>query len=736
MRVLPCRVTPRRALLTLVSLCLLSALLRTSLKKEDEENRTFLKGQCRLPPLEIWPSDLQQPTQEDEPSPLNCSLNGLRFVVEQAADHPPLPPPSLLSVDAWLDGGVLRLQQADNLSSIRCDLFPIIRLDDFRSIYGEVEEQVHDGHRPKHPHNMLLCQSESNFFPGKLFDWRTDSLLSQKRFYFCGSSAASAVRPQRQEELVNVLLLGIDSLSRLSWLRYLPRTMDLLQRLVQNRGGIFNLFNIVGDGTTANLLALLTGLFEQELPEARRFVAEMMPGQVGLLDASLSKEGGNRGEKASKTVLDEFPWIWKEYASSGGYATHYIEDTTNYGTFQYRLQGFGSRQTPVNSYGRPCLVAAAQDEARYGKRLGCTASTPTHKILLESMREFFHANAGLPRFSLTFLSEMIHEDPSQARLVDADLHELLQQIEEDDADWEARRGQKTGVPRLFANTLLVLFSDHGPRMGKARLSLQGKLEERLPLLAVLLPRRLVKAWPDALTAVRSNADRLCSPFDLHASLRHLLARQLLLTAPTSRGRSLFAPLPANRTCREIGAAEHWCACVNWVPVRPTPSAASAVVFGPRAGAVIWPAAVRQAAQALVTTLNDATRVLVSESRGQGVGAATPVRLIISAEFAQISEDVVRFRNSNDRDGRMPNLASEDPPDSVARKSRLAVRIHLLLEPADAHFEALLHTTQEASSYKVQSLEDIRRLDEYERHAKCLDSQRWSKARQLCICRGD
>nr|VZI30579.1 unnamed protein product [Spirometra erinaceieuropaei] len=228
---------------------------------------------------------------------------------------------------------------------------------------------------------------------------------------------------------------------------------------------------LANDGTTANLLALLTGFFEQELPEARRFVAEMMPGQVGLLDASLSKEG-NRGEKASRTVLDEFPWIWKEYASRGGYVTHYIEDTTNYGTFQYRLQGFGSRQTPVNSYGRPCLVAAAQDEARYGKRLGCTASTPTHKILLESMREFFHANAGLPRFSLTFLSEMIHEDPSQARLVDADLHELLQQIEEDDADWEASRGQKTGVPRLFANTLLVLFSDHGPRMGKARLSLQ------------------------------------------------------------------------------------------------------------------------------------------------------------------------------------------------------------------------------------------------------------------------
>ncbi|VDL99500.1 unnamed protein product [Schistocephalus solidus] len=95
--------------------------------------------------------------------------------------------------------------------------------------------------------------------------------------------------------------------------------------------------------------------------------------------------------------------------------------------------------------------------------------------------------------------------------------------------------------------------------------------------------------------------------------------------------------------------------------------------------------------------------------------------IVSVEFGQISEDVVRFRNSNDLDGRMPNLASEEPADSVTLKCRLAVRIHLLLEPADAHFEALLHTTQEAVSYQVQWLEDIPRLDEYEHHAKCLDS---------------
>ena len=57
---------------------------------------------------------------------------------------------------------------------------------------------------------------------------------------------------------------------------------------------------------------------------------------------------------------------------------------------------------------------------------------------------------------------MIHEDPSKAHYVDGDVADLLDQIDREDA-----RGWGP-----FANTLVVLFSDHGPRMGRARLSLQ------------------------------------------------------------------------------------------------------------------------------------------------------------------------------------------------------------------------------------------------------------------------
>lgn len=53
-------------------------------------------------------------------------------------------------------------------------------------------------------------------------------------------------------------------------------------------GNLFAGYNIVGDGTPAALLPILTGKTEKELPEARR------------------------GHSGANTV-DGFPWIWKKF---------------------------------------------------------------------------------------------------------------------------------------------------------------------------------------------------------------------------------------------------------------------------------------------------------------------------------------------------------------------------------------------------------------------------------------
>ncbi|VDO48408.1 unnamed protein product [Schistosoma margrebowiei] len=97
----------------------------------------------------------------------------------------------------------------------------------------------------------------------------------------------------------------------------------------------------------------------------------------------------------------------------------------------------------------------------------------THQVLLESLTEFFETYSDRPRFSLTFLSELIHENPAYVKLIDEDLSKLIQRIYYEDLMFNSGNMKASSSSRYpFANTLVVLFSDHGPRMGDARLSVQ------------------------------------------------------------------------------------------------------------------------------------------------------------------------------------------------------------------------------------------------------------------------
>ena len=100
----------------------------------------------------------------------------------------------------------------------------------------------------------------------------------------------------------NVLMFGFDSVSRMTFMRFLPKSYHYLIRelgsvVMKGRASVraprlaldlFSGYNIVGDGTPAALLPILTGKTEQELPEARR------------------------GQPDAQTV-DRFPWIWKKF---------------------------------------------------------------------------------------------------------------------------------------------------------------------------------------------------------------------------------------------------------------------------------------------------------------------------------------------------------------------------------------------------------------------------------------
>ena len=89
---------------------------------------------------------------------------------------------------------------------------------------------------------------------------------------------------------LDILVFGFDSVSRLTWMRNLPRSYEYL---VDHLGAtVLPGYSVVGDGTPQALLPILTGRTERELPEARRG----FPGA---------------------TTVDGHPWIWKELTRVG-----------------------------------------------------------------------------------------------------------------------------------------------------------------------------------------------------------------------------------------------------------------------------------------------------------------------------------------------------------------------------------------------------------------------------------
>ena len=65
---------------------------------------------------------------------------------------------------------------------------------------------------------------------------------------------------------LNILVLGIDSLSYANAIRKLPKVVEFLK---QNNALFFSGHTIVGDGTTPQLTAMLTGKYIEEQYEAR-----------------------------------------------------------------------------------------------------------------------------------------------------------------------------------------------------------------------------------------------------------------------------------------------------------------------------------------------------------------------------------------------------------------------------------------------------------------------------------
>ncbi|OAD55109.1 hypothetical protein WN48_05584 [Eufriesea mexicana] len=318
---------------------------------------------------------------------------------------------------------------------------------------------------------------------------------------------------------LSILVLGIDSVSRLNFMRSAPNTEKYLLETGWLR---FEGYNKMGDNTFPNLMAILTGLNQAQ--------------------------AYSRCKPTVPYMLDRCPFLWANFRNAG-YATAYGEDETSLNTFNYFKVGFVD--PPTDYYLRPYMLAC-EKLLKVKKRFGlkyCTGPETSFDRILDFASDFARAFLGQPYFGFFWTISVSHENANGLSSMDERLLYKLKRLE--------REG-------VLNDTMIVLLSDHGMRWGPIRNTFVGWYEERLPFLYFWLPEWFRVERPEAYSSLRVNRHRLTSPFDLYETFREALSLSGGSAGPSvgcPDCRSLIAaPVPRERGCSDAGISSHWCAC--------------------------------------------------------------------------------------------------------------------------------------------------------------------------------
>ncbi|KAK6172782.1 hypothetical protein SNE40_016374 [Patella caerulea] len=322
----------------------------------------------------------------------------------------------------------------------------------------------------------------------------------------------------KPRETLNVLMIGVDSVSRLNHIRNMPKTRDYLLRhldAIELQG-----YNKVADNTFVNIIPMTTGRFVEELPW---------------------------NEQKSGEPFDKYNFIWKNFSSSG-YSTLYVEDDPGLGIFNYLKSGF--HVPPADYYYRPLALAVEGDNSVWTSGHQCVGDRFETDMILNYTKDFLKLYHKLPYFGFNFLSRLTHDSISNTASADTPYSNMFRDIH--------NQG-------LLDNTVLIFFSDHGMRFGEIRQTYIGKLEERLPMMLLVFPKWFYKKYPKITQNLKINQNRFTTPFDIYETIKDILYFTGDVKGDVDvkqRGISLFEEIPVSRTCDHAGILPHWCTCMS------------------------------------------------------------------------------------------------------------------------------------------------------------------------------
>ncbi|KAJ8708120.1 hypothetical protein PYW08_010486 [Mythimna loreyi] len=526
-----------------------------------------------------------------------------------------------------------------------CYYQDIIHVSDRKYYLGE--KTTVQGNQPytleASDHVKIKCTSSGQGLP-KQNKTKTKQHISTWTGYAAGfrNSVKRVHPPSDRRETLNVLILGFDSTSKNGFIRNMPKSFKHLKNHMKST--ILDGYNIVGDGTPAALFPILTGKTELELPDVRK----------------TSKNNG---------TLDSMPFIFYKLASDG-YRTAYFEDMPWIGTFQYRFKGF--KRQPADHYLRSFYLEQTKKQARY-----CVGDTPQYQLMLNLTEQFLHLDG--KRFAFTFIADITH-DASMISVADDALVGLLKSLERS---------------KIFEDTLVIIMADHGPRYAKVRDTLQGKLEERLPLMSVRLPDKLKRMRPHAQAQLEANANALTTPHDIHATILDVLDWSEYMNpfkirgADFPRGMTLLEPIPKNRSCSEAGIEPHWCACVNWKNVTDKDM-------------------IRKTADAFINYLNELTASQRSKCLPRTL---TEIQWVMSQ---RPNSKMLSFVSNKDHDGYLGKFGAN------TKITKENYQLKVVVGPGHGIYEASMAYVKDDDKFII-STRDISRTNAYGNEPSCISA---------------
>jgi hypothetical protein len=343
-------------------------------------------------------------------------------------------------------------------------------------------------------------------------------------------------------EKMNVLLIGIDSLSHDQFTRIFPLTYLYLRNHLKDTL-FFKRFNSNGENTLPNMFALLSGIAHYNMSEYN---------VSSDLDFYM---------KNDETYYDTYPFIWNDYEDLG-YITTYQEDHPSISMFNYLKNGFKFR--PTSFYGRPFWSKYYNIRTGPNKchRKYHTYSTWINLIDLFVQHMNTEINKNINYFSFNFLNEYTHDHMYVPYDLDVKLRDMIVRFE------------KNGY---LDKTFLMIFSDHGIRMRQYGYGTdQGKLEKNNPFVSIRLPK-IFKNTRYFMNAFE-NQFKLITFFDLFQTLKHFVQINKYgidndisecnkkftindINDRNKRGSSIFEHINVNRSCSDGLIPYEYCNCV-------------------------------------------------------------------------------------------------------------------------------------------------------------------------------